>query len=67
MSTYTITDTITGQSVTCATYDVADAIRGWFPEAPADVAEAIENLQDALLRGAYEGDYAEYLAVRVEG
>jgi hypothetical protein len=46
--------------------DVADTIRPWYPEAPADVAKAIDDLQVAINRGdpAQHG-LAEFLAVSV--
>ena len=48
----TITDTITNAEVTCDANDIADSIRPWFEDAPAEITEAIEALENAefLLR-----------------
>jgi len=64
---FTITDTTTDTQVTVEyAEDVAAAILPWYPEAPAEVTDAINELQDALLRGAYTGDLETYLAVTVD-
>lgn len=64
----TITDEAgTSGSVTVESAgEIADAIRGWFPEAPAEVYEAIDKLQGNLVSGSYTGDWETYLAVSVE-
>ena len=47
----TITDKVgTSGSVTVDEDDAAEAIRPWYPEAPAEVTEAIEHLGIALVR-----------------
>jgi len=64
----TITDSTNSVSITTETYNVADAIRPWFPEAPADVTEAISELQTALDRdgtGADLADLEAYLGITV--
>jgi hypothetical protein len=44
---------------------ITEALRPWYPEAPDEVYEQIQALEDALATGAYtEAD--QYLAVRVE-
>lgn len=62
---------ITDQHHTMATVithvqDVADNIRGWFPEAPADVTAAIERLQHELCTDSPCDATATYLAVTIE-
>lgn len=63
----TITDTC-GDSgtVTVDTHDVADAIRPWYPDAPAEVVEWIDTLQTALDRGDYTGDMESALGISIE-
>jgi hypothetical protein len=65
-SMITVTDTITGRSVTVERYEVADAITPWYPDAPADVTTAIADLQDGITRGEYLGDLVEFLSIEVE-
>lgn len=68
MSIVAITDT-TGNSgsVTVESYDVADAIRGWYLEAPAEVEQAIADLQAAINRDDHaQHELAEFLALTVE-
>ena len=50
---FTITDTITGQTITCAADDIAASIAPWYPEAHADVTAAITALQDTLTGDRY--------------
>ena len=40
---FTVTDDNTGATVTGDVYDIEDTIRGWFPDAPEEVAEAIDE------------------------
>ena len=61
----TITDTITNAEVTCDTNDIADSIRPWFEDAPAEITEAIEALENAVRAGAYTGELESFLAVQV--
>jgi hypothetical protein len=66
MTRYRITDEAgtSGQVVVDADH-VTEALRPWYPEAPEEVYEQIQALEDALANGAYtEAD--QYLAVRVE-
>jgi hypothetical protein len=69
----TITDEVgTSGTITVEDkHDVAEAIRPWYPEAPAEVHAAIDNLQDALFRArGVEGvDFdgvGAYLGVKFE-
>lgn len=66
-TSYTITDT-TGDSgaVTVASYDIADTLTSWYPEAPAEVLEQVQELQDVIARGGDYGPVATYLGVTVE-
>lgn len=64
---YTVTDTFTGNTVTGDVYDIEDTIRGWFPEAPAEVTEAIDDFM-VFLRNPRPG-YTEagaFLGLDVE-
>lgn len=61
----TITDTITNAEVTCDANDIADSIRPWFEDAPAEITEAIEALENAVRAGAYTGELESFLAVQV--
>lgn len=44
----TLTDAITGRVATVPVYDVADTLHPWYPDAPAALADTIDDLQDAL-------------------
>ena len=66
-ATVTITDECgTSGTVTVDTHDVADAIRPWYPEAPAEVVEWIDTLQTALDRGDYTGGMESALGISIE-
>jgi hypothetical protein len=62
---YTVTDTITGETLTGTSDELEAALPAWFPEAPAEVTEAIGQLFDALRRDDYRGDLEHFLAVDV--
>lgn len=66
----TITEPATGQTATVTHDQIADTIRPWYPDAPAEIAEAIDGLQAAWTPGsstAHEQDaLATYLDLRVE-
>lgn len=62
---WTITDDTSGARVTGSRERVMEAIRDWFPEAPAEVAEAIDRLDGQLARGEVFGETAAFLAVTV--
>ena len=65
-STYTITDEINGTIVTgIESYDIAETLRGLNPEAPAEVYEACDRVQDKANRHEYYGDEETYLPVTV--
>ena len=61
----TITDTITNAEVTCDANDIADSIRPWFEDAPAEITEAIEALENAVRAGAYTGELESFFVVQV--
>lgn len=62
-----ITDTITGrEAIIHDASDIADTITPWYPEAPAEVTDAIRDLQTAVMRGEYTGGLEESLALRIE-
>jgi hypothetical protein len=47
-------------------YDVADTIRDWYPDAPAEVTQAIDDLQDAITRyDSVQYDLAQYLGLAI--
>lgn len=63
----TVTDIAgTSGTVTVEAYDLAAAITPWYPEAPAEVTDAIAGLQDAINRGEDTGALSEFLAITVE-
>lgn len=51
---YTITDDAVGRTIATGAdrWDAADAVRGAFPDAPAEVAEVAERAAAALESGA---------------
>ena len=48
-----ITDTITGEQVTCSAYDIAEALAPWYPEAPADLLEALADFARVMVAEKY--------------
>lgn len=62
---------ITDEAGTSGTVTVADraevvgAIRGWFPDAPPEVREALDELDDRLVRREYTGDLEAFLGITV--
>lgn len=66
MSTYTITDQITGNVVTDVDrYEIATTLKGLNPGAPANVLAVCESLESKLHRGEYLGDDEAFLQVEV--
>lgn len=62
-----ITDTFTGETATINdTSDLADTIRPWYPDAPAQVYEVITDFETKLRAGEYYGDEAAYLGLKLE-
>jgi hypothetical protein len=62
----TVTDKVgTSGTVTVDKDDVAEAIRPWYSEASAEVTEAIENLQVALIRHEYTGGWEAALGIEI--
>ena len=64
-ATYTVTDNITGSTVTGDVYGIEDTIRGWFPEAPADVTEALDDLIGSMRARYVNTDAAAALDLTV--
>ena len=62
---YTVTDDNTGATVTGDVYDIEDTIRGWFPEAPADVTEALDDLIGSMRARYVNTDAAAALGLTV--
>lgn len=62
-----VTDTAgTSGTITINHTEIADAIAGWYPDAPPEVTDAITNLQDALNRDDYtQHDLLTYLGLEV--
>lgn len=63
----TVTDTIGEDgSVTVESHSVAEAIMGWYVDAPEGTRQAVANLQIALDTGEIAEGWANYLGVTVE-
>lgn len=62
---YTVTDDNTSNTVTGDIYDIEDTIRGWFPEAPADVTEALDDLIGSMRARYVNTDAAAALNLTV--
>lgn len=61
-----ITDTAgTSGSVITDTNDLATTITPWYPDAPAEVTNAITELQATINRGEDYAELAAYLAVDI--
>lgn len=67
MTAFTITDDNTGATATFDTRAdyLADVIGPWYPEAPAEVTDAIADLERQLTNGEHP-EAAGFLAVTVE-
>ena len=63
---YTVTHNFTGASVTGTVYDIEDTIRGWFPDAPAEVTKALDTLALSLRAGRPDTNAAAALGLTVE-
>jgi len=66
MSAITLTDTITGQSTgQIDTDDIVDALTPWYPDAPAEITDAIAELQRLMRAGDWAGanEYVVYLGL----
>lgn len=63
---YTVTHNFTGASVTGTVYDIEDTIRGWFPEAPANITEALDDLIGSMRSLYVNTDAAAYLGLTIE-
>ena len=42
-----------GDTVTCSVYDVADTLSVWYPDAPAEVTDAISELARKVVADRY--------------
>lgn len=64
---YLITDEAgTSGTVIVHPDELVDVLRGWYPDAPADVDDALTDLADALHDGVDHDPPATFLGVRVE-
>lgn len=64
---YRITDEAgTSGTVVVHPDELVDVLRDWYPDAPADVDDALYDLADALLNGKPDDGPATFLGVRVE-
>jgi len=66
MTTITITDQITSQTVTVTDWtDIPAALADWYDDAPDEITTAVEKLAQAV--GAHQptGEYESYLGVTV--
>lgn len=65
--TVTLTDTVyDGASLTCETYNIAEELLESLVEPPEDVVAAAYDLERAVRRGDYPGEFAVFLGLRVE-
>lgn len=64
-ATYTATDNNTGATITGTVYDIEDTIRGWFPKAPADVTEALDDLIGSMRAGRPDANAAAALGLTI--
>ena len=62
---YTVTDNVIDATVTGTIYDIEDTIRGWFPEAPADVTEALDDLIGSMRSRYVNTNAAAYICLTV--
>ena len=64
---YTITDQAgTNGTITVDSFDVADALRGWFAADEAEVQQAVTDLQAAIeRRDPVQWELAEYLGISI--
>lgn len=60
------TDNYTGDTVTGTARDVEDTIRGWLPEAPVEVTEALDTLTLSLRAGRPDANAAAALGLTIE-
>lgn len=64
-TTWTITDTITDATVTGDRFEVIDTIHGWYPDAPAEISAAIDDLDAQLAAGVHEDATTTLLGLTV--
>ncbi|MDN5667053.1 MAG: hypothetical protein L0G87_01490 [Renibacterium salmoninarum] len=65
MRTYTITDNLVDH-VAVEVTDIVEAITPWFPGAPQDVLDAIEDIAKLAARGEYLGEHEAMLGITVK-
>lgn len=63
--TYIVTDNVIGATITGTVYDIEDTIREWFPEAPADVTEALDDLIGSMRARYVSTEAAAYLGLTI--
>lgn len=63
----TLTDQIVDNTATLEAEDIVTTITPWFPEAPADVIDAIHLLQTAVMQGVWvrADELAQSLGLRL--
>lgn len=65
--TYTIASTVTDETATVQhQWEIVDAIRPWYPEAPADVTDALDRYERSLSRDEPVDGLEAFLSVRLE-
>jgi hypothetical protein len=64
---YTVTDLIEGTSATVPAYNIAETLSGWYVDAPADVSQAIRDVESRVRRGEDCADLAAFLQVTIVG
>lgn len=64
---FTVTDTAgeSGTTTTTSAEDLVEAIRGWFPDPPAEITSALTRLEEALRHREYTGELEAYLGIRI--
>ena len=51
----TITSTTTGETMTVSTWDIADRLPSWYPDAPSEVSAGIRGFADIINGSRYPG------------
>lgn len=65
-TTYTITDTHTNTTTTGDAYDTEDTVRGWYPDASAEVTDMLDTLFASLRAGRPDSDTEAALGLTIE-
>lgn len=67
MRTYTVTDQISGQTITGDSEHIKCVmLDAWFADAPNEIYTALQDLEEALDRHQYTGELEALLAISIE-